>query len=118
MRVIVARSNSFSVYTQSVKATLVPKGKESFKRCSNSILRNDLAGCFTGWTNSGGLVVGTTFAEPPHSGSFQAEFLLIGSLSQSVATTAGASYTIDFFLAAAGAPPNSFSVGEAHPFSA
>jgi hypothetical protein len=46
MRVIVARSNSFSLYTQSVEATLVPKGKESFKRSSNSILRNDLAG----WT--------------------------------------------------------------------
>jgi hypothetical protein len=46
----------------------------------------------------------------PHSGSFQAAFIA-GSLSQSVATTPGASYTIDFFLAEHNSTPsNSFSV--------
>jgi hypothetical protein len=60
-------------------------------------------GDFTGWTLSplnAGLVGGTDFGIAPHSGSFQA-FLTrnVGSLSQSVSTTPGASYTIDFWLA-------------------
>jgi protein with PEP-CTERM/exosortase system signal len=67
-------------------------------------------GDFTGWSTVGGLVLGTAFGVSPHSGSFQAE-LLSGNINQSVATTAGASYTIDFFLALANASPaNSFSV--------
>ena len=39
-----------------------------------------------------------------------------GSLTQSVATTAGASYTIDFWLAHIGLPANSFSVSWAGVF--
>src|SRR6266550_3746969 len=69
-------------------------------------------GDFTGWTHTFGLVVGTDLGIPPHSGNFQAELKPSnGSLSQSVATTPGASYTINFFLALASAGPlNSFSV--------
>jgi protein with PEP-CTERM/exosortase system signal len=72
-------------------------------------------GDFTGWTNFHGSAVGTAFGVPPHSGNFQAQFDIqfrsTGQLSQSVATTIGASYTINFFLALANAPPaNSFSV--------
>jgi protein with PEP-CTERM/exosortase system signal len=56
-------------------------------------------GDFTGWTANGiAGVAGTVDGIAPHSGNFQAAFF-VGSLSQSVATTAGASYTIDFFLA-------------------
>ena len=72
-------------------------------------------GDFTGWTPFHGFVVGTAFGVPPHSGNFQAQFDLgpreSGQLSQSVSTTPGASYTINFFLAFANAlPANSFSV--------
>ena len=67
-------------------------------------------GDFTGWTASNGAVVGTFGSVPPHSGSFQAEFSSQnGSLSQSVTTTPGAFYQIDFWLAA-GFTPTSFSV--------
>jgi len=64
-------------------------------------------GDFTGWTDVSGSVFGTFIgvpphSVPPHSGSFQAVFGGPGLLSQSVATTAGASYTINFFLALAG----------------
>jgi hypothetical protein len=67
---------------------------------------------FNGWTATGsGIVVGTFFGTSPHSGSSQAAFTLPGgSLSQSVATTPGASYTINFFLALAGVNPVSTSV--------
>jgi hypothetical protein len=71
-------------------------------------------GDFTGWTNTNGLGVvhGTTFGISPHSGNFQAIFQAgADGLSQSVATTSGASYTIDFFLALGGlSTQNSFSV--------
>ena len=67
-------------------------------------------GDFTGWTGSGSaFVTGTAFGVAPHSGSFQAE-LISAELNQSVATTPGASYTISFFLANTGSPPNGFSV--------
>jgi hypothetical protein len=72
-------------------------------------------GNFNGWTATGsGVVVGTTSGISPHSGSWQAAFFIPGgSLSQSVGTTAGQSYTIDFFLAhatSAPAPVNFFVV--------
>jgi hypothetical protein len=68
-------------------------------------------GDFTGWSKVGGLVAGTINGVSPHSGNFQAIFSADGlALTQSVATTPGASYTIDFFLAQAGGAPNSFSV--------
>jgi hypothetical protein len=71
-------------------------------------------GDFTGWTNVNGLgiVHGTSFGISPHSGNFQAIFQAgPDGLSQSVATTSGASYTIDFFLALGGlSTQNSFSV--------
>jgi len=49
---------------------------------------------------NGGDVNGTAFGTSLHSGNFQAIFgpdLDIGSLTQSVATTPGASYTVGFF---------------------
>jgi hypothetical protein len=68
-------------------------------------------GDFTGWTQSRGFVEGETFGITPHSGNFQATYgRPNASLTQSVATTAGASYTIDFWLAHIGFPSNSFSV--------
>ena len=62
-------------------------------------------GNFTGWTvvGSGALVLGTANGVAPHSGNFQARLGSpgqgAGSVTQSVATTPGSSYTIDFFLA-------------------
>ena len=55
-------------------------------------------GDFTGWTANvvGGGVGGTFEGIAPHSGNFQA-IAFSGSISQSVATTNGAFYTIDFF---------------------
>jgi hypothetical protein len=68
-------------------------------------------GNFTGWTaDFNGIVLGTSGGVAPHSGNFQAAFSNISSLTQSVATTPGASYTINFFLALASVRPNSFSV--------
>ena len=58
-------------------------------------------GDFTGWTKVGlADVIGTNSGIAPHSGNFQAR-LFTGTLTQSVATTPGASYTINFFLALA-----------------
>jgi hypothetical protein len=69
-------------------------------------------GDFTGWTVSGpqAFVGGSANGISPHSGNFQAVFSFAGpaDLSQSVATTPGQSYMIDFFAAT-----NSFG-----PFSA
>jgi hypothetical protein len=59
-------------------------------------------GDFTGWTFSNAVVVGMFAGVPPHSGSFEAELGAPAVISQSVATTPGQSYTIDFFAAAAG----------------
>ena len=71
-------------------------------------------GDFTGWTHTavGNAVVGTFAGISPHSGNFQATFGdAPASLAQSVATTPGASYTINFFLALAqSSGTNSFSV--------
>jgi VPDSG-CTERM motif len=68
-------------------------------------------GDFTGWTKVGlADVIGTNSGIAPHSGNFQAR-LFTGTLTQSVATTPGASYTINFFLAlASNQSHNSFSV--------
>ncbi len=70
-------------------------------------------GDFTGWSKVGGLVAGTINGVSPHSGNFQAIFSADGlALTQSVATTPGASYTIDFWLASSLQPgsPNSLVV--------
>jgi hypothetical protein len=59
-------------------------------------------GNFSGWTAFGaGIVNGTINNVPPHSGNFQAVFFS-GLLTQSVATTPSASYTIDFWVARTG----------------
>jgi protein with PEP-CTERM/exosortase system signal len=90
--------------TQSVKANLIKNG--GFE-----------TGDFTDWTPSGNSgftgVIGNFFGTPPHSGKFQAFFGPINShgfISQSLATTAGASYHISFALANLGSGPNYFDV--------
>ncbi len=68
-------------------------------------------GDFTGWSQVNGTVLGPASGISPHSGNFQATFGdAPASLAQSVATTPGASYTIDFWLANQGIPMNNFSV--------
>jgi VPDSG-CTERM motif len=69
--------------TQSARANLITNG--GFE-----------SGDFTGWTTSGTPSVQGTF---PHSGSFEADFPVSGSISQMLATTAGQSYTVDFWVA-------------------
>ena len=69
-------------------------------------------GNFNGWgtTGSASHVAGTVFGVAPHSG-FKQVGSLGGSLFQFVATTPGASYTIDFWLANSTSPfPKSFGV--------
>jgi hypothetical protein len=73
-------------------------------------------GDFTGWTLSGNTSDPTTFGVDsnfPHSGNFAAFFGPVGSLgflSQTVATTPGATYTLDFFVMNEdGTSPNEFS---------
>src|SRR5437868_14308655 len=68
-------------------------------------------GDVTGWTKVGlADVIRMNSGIAPHSGNFQAR-LFTGTLTQSVATTPGASYTINFFLAlASNQSNNSFSV--------
>jgi hypothetical protein len=63
-------------------------------------------GDFTGWTQSGNTsftAVSTTFdGTGPHSGTYAAHFgpnTGLGFISQALATTAGASYTLTFWLA-------------------
>jgi VPDSG-CTERM motif len=62
-------------------------------------------GDLTGWVSQFWSVEGTAFGVSPHSGNFQAVTFLPGlaALSQTLATTASQSYTIDFWVAAASA---------------
>ena len=69
-------------------------------------------GDFTGYTFSGpGMVLnGSGFA---HTGNYSADFNGVGQfghLSQSIATTTGATYNISFFLRNDGGPNNEFKV--------
>jgi VPDSG-CTERM motif/Carbohydrate binding domain len=67
-------------------------------------------GDFTGWTLTGGsgtTVQGTLFGISPHSGNFQAVPSASPpphsvSLAQTLATTPGATYTVDFWVATLG----------------
>ncbi len=64
-------------------------------------------GDFTGYTSSGPVGIDTA----AHTGSFSAEFNGVntfGDLSQSIATTAGKTYNISFFLMNNGGPNNEF----------
>jgi hypothetical protein len=56
-------------------------------------------GDFTGWLSNFAAVTGTFNGVAPHSGSFQTRIVNPGFISQSVATTPGTTYTIDFFVA-------------------
>jgi hypothetical protein len=63
-------------------------------------------GDFTGWTTGGGSVMGSFNGVSPHSGSFQAVFSGPSVvLSQTLATMAGQSYTVDFWMAAVNVDP-------------
>jgi hypothetical protein len=66
-------------------------------------------GDFTDWTAGSGILIDTVF---PNSGTYDAEFgNPSGSLSQSIATTSGASYTLSFALLDQGlAPTDTFNV--------
>ena len=69
-------------------------------------------GDFTGWTLAGNTGF-TGIDGDAHSGNFAAFLGAVGSntlLSQTLATTTGASYTLTFFLANDGGSPNNFSV--------
>ena len=75
-------------------------------------------GDFTGWTLSGDnsytlVADGSVTAITPHSGSYEAAFYTFGSLgylSQTLNTTAGASYLVSFWLNNVYAYPNEFLV--------
>jgi hypothetical protein len=69
-------------------------------------------GRFSGWTLSGN--TGATFVTTaePHSGNFAADLGPVGSdgfIAQTFATTPGASYTLDYWLANDGGTPNDFA---------
>ncbi len=71
---------------------------------------------FTGWTVNAGAtgVAGNFDGYRPHSGNFFAALghvgTPIGSISQSITTTVGDSYTLSLFLGSDGALPNQFVV--------
>lgn len=74
-------------------------------------------GDFTGWTGGGNfedinVQSGTESSYTPNSGSFYASLGPVGSdgsLSETLATTAGADYTFAFYLASVGDDPSDFS---------
>jgi hypothetical protein len=70
-------------------------------------------GDFTGWTQSGNLIDTFVFGPPvPHTGNYGAALGPVGTpgfLSQTLATTAGAFYYLEFWLASDGVnTPNNF----------
>jgi hypothetical protein len=70
-------------------------------------------GNFSGWAQSGNSGFTFVSANDPHSGNYAAWLGPVGSLgylSQTVATTPGASYNLSFFLASDGSTPNDFQV--------
>jgi VPDSG-CTERM motif len=92
---------------------------QSARGCADNLVTNGgfETGDFTGWTLTGNTgftgVSGTFIGVPPHGGSYQAFLGPIGSdgfLTQNVATTAGGSYVIDFWLYNFGGTPSDFDV--------
>jgi hypothetical protein len=70
-------------------------------------------GDFSGWTQGGNLSGTFVSTNNVHSGTYAGWFGAVGSdgyLSQILTTSAGASYTLDFWLTNLGAPTNDFSV--------
>lgn len=70
-------------------------------------------GTFSGWTQSGNLGFTGVGSAPVHSGAFAAFLGPIGSLgflSQTIATTPGATYDLSFFLRSDGLTANEFLV--------
>jgi hypothetical protein len=68
-------------------------------------------GDFTGWTQSGDTSYTGVSGDAPHSGRYAANLGPIngeGFLAQTFATTAGVTYTLDYWLAHDGGTPNSF----------
>jgi PEP-CTERM motif len=69
-------------------------------------------GDFTGWTNGGNTGFTGVNGGDVHSGTFSASFGPVGSigtLTQTLATQAGATYDVNFWLANEGGPTNSFA---------
>jgi hypothetical protein len=70
-------------------------------------------GSFSGWTQFGNTGFTGVSTSAPHSGTYDASFGSVGSIggiSQAIATTAGQTYTIDFWLTnQSAATPNSFA---------
>lgn len=70
-------------------------------------------GNFSGWTQSGNLGFTGVANSPLHTGAFAAFLGPVGSLgllSQTIATTPGATYDLSFFLQSDGRPANEFLV--------
>jgi hypothetical protein len=70
-------------------------------------------GDFSGWTQSGNTGATGVESGTSHSGSYSAAFGPVGSdgfITQNIATTPGAQYTLDFWLQNDGGTPNDFSV--------
>lgn len=70
-------------------------------------------GSFSGWSQSGNTNYTFVSSSAPNSGNYAAWLGPVGSpgyLSQTVATTPGASYTLTFFLAGDGKTPSDFQV--------
>ena len=70
-------------------------------------------GDFTGWTATGDLSFTGVSSNNPYSGSYAAYLGPVSSdgyLAEDLATSAGSSYTISFYLFNTGGTPNDFSV--------
>jgi len=70
-------------------------------------------GNFTGWTQGGSTIFDGVATASPHSGTYAGFFGAIGTastLSQTIATTAGALYNLDFWWLPSGDNPAFFSV--------
>jgi hypothetical protein len=68
-------------------------------------------GDFTGWTHSGNTVFDSVSMDNPHSGQWSAvlgPFGSLGFLSQTLPTTIGQTYEIQFWLFSAGGSPSEF----------
>ena len=69
-------------------------------------------GDFTGWTNPAGSGIGIDQSFPATGDTYDASFTGTGTLSQSIATTAGTSYTVSFsLLDESGLNSDTFTVG-------
>jgi len=95
---------------QSAQADLVVNG--GFEDGTGGVAGPTIHGSFYGWTQSGDTSFTVVNSDAPNSGQYEA-FLGpfgLGYLTQSLATTAGTSYELDFYLKNTGGNPNEFLV--------